>query len=121
MGLGKWCFVEAEGDVYGPPLFYPFLREHGLALAFQNPRWNGETIMKMENGFVLCWCPAGYVWPYCMLCGKFCFPYYGDHSHMNSEKHLRRLEEWRLEGREKTIAKAAHRYHKHRPFFLQEL
>ena len=71
MGLGRWCFVEAQSDVYGPPLFYPFLQEHGLALAFINPRWNGETIMKLENGFVLCWCPAGYVWPYCMLRGKF--------------------------------------------------
>ena len=24
---------------------------------------------------VFCWCPAYFVCPYCMLCGKFCFPY----------------------------------------------
>ena len=52
----------------------PGMRQNRLALAFQNQRWM-EEVVKLEPYMVFCWCPAYYVWPYCMLCGKFCFPY----------------------------------------------
>ena len=51
----------------------PGMRQNRLALAFQNQRWM-EEVVKLEPYMVFCWCPAYYVWPYCMVCGKFCFP-----------------------------------------------
>ena len=55
-------------------LVHPGMRQNRLALAFQNQRWM-EEVVKLEPYMVFCWCPAYYAWPYCMLCGKFCFPY----------------------------------------------
>ena len=55
-------------------LVHPGMRQNRLALAFQNQRWM-EEVVKLEPYMVFCWCPAYYAWPYCMLCGKLCFPY----------------------------------------------
>ena len=66
------------------------MRQNRLALAFQNQRWM-EEVVKLEPYMVFCWCPAYYVWPYCMLCGKFCFPYNDPHGHLNSKQHQGKL------------------------------
>ena len=50
----------------GPAIFYPELRQNHLALAFTNQRWMQEVVM-LEPYIVFAWCPAYYVWPYCMF------------------------------------------------------
>ena len=87
MGLAEFRFVEP--GLHGPSMFYPNLNRHNLALAFRNPIWHQEEVV-LEPWLVLCWCPAKYAWPYCMLCGKFCFPYAGEHTHLASHKHVQR-------------------------------
>jgi len=110
-GYGKWCFIEPGTDIiYGPSLFYPLLRKNNLALAFTNPRWQLDAV-RLEACFVLCWDPAGYIWPYCMLCSKFCFPYDGEYCHRHTIKHLQRLQDWRYSGDDATIAWAMQRNH----------
>ena len=96
-GAGRWCFTQPGAD--GPPLFYPVMARSNLALAFECPRWNQRPVV-LDPFLVLCWCPAGYVWPYCMFCHKFCFPYdEGEWCHRRSKKHLDKVAYWRS-GRE---------------------
>ena len=108
-GLGRWCFVEPGSD--GPAIFYPAMLENRLALAFENKRWMQEVV-RLEPYLVLCWCPADYVWPYCMLCRKFCFPYNEPNSHLNSQDHRRRVDWWRSLGNEYAFALASERTHR---------
>ena len=91
-GAGRWCFTQPGAD--GSHLFYTFMARSNLALAFECARWNQCPVV-LDVWIVLCWCPAGYVWPYCMFCHKFCFPYNGPDCHRESKKHLRRVDDWR--------------------------
>ena len=91
-GAGRWCFTQPGAD--GPHLFYTFMTHSNLALAFECSRWK-QCAVVLDVWIVLCWCPAGYVWPYCMFCHKFCFPYSGDCCHRGTKKHLRNVKHWR--------------------------
>ena len=110
-----WRFAAPINDVQSASLFYPLLSQNGLGLAFRNPRWMDEEV-QLEFGFVLAWCPAGYVWPYCMLCARFVFPYFGENTHMTSGRHRRALERWRSQGDQMTIEEALNLNHRY-PFF----
>ena len=96
-GQGRWCFTQpgsGGGGTEGPHLFYTFMARSNVALAFECLRWNQGPVV-LDVWIVLCWCPLGYVWPYCMFCHKFCFPYNGHYCHRESRKHLRRVGDWR--------------------------
>ena len=92
---GRWCFTQPGAD--GSHLFYTFMAKSNLALAFECARWNQCPVV-LDVWIVLCWCPVGYVWPYCMFCHKFCFPYNGRNCHQESKKHRRRVDAWRRGG-----------------------
>ena len=111
---GMWCFVEAGEDIFGASLFYPQLYRNNLSMKFRNTQWMREEV-RLEFGFVLCWCPAGYVWPYCMMCGKFVFPWHK--GHRTSQRHQRAVQAWRRDGAEMTRRKAFELNHAHRSFF----
>ena len=91
-GAGRWCFTQPGAD--GQHLFYKFMARSNVALAFECPKWDQVPVV-LEVWTVLCWCPQGYVWPYCMFCHKFCFPYNGSGCHRESRRHLRRVGDWR--------------------------
>ena len=106
-----WRFVEPGSD--GPAIFYPAMLKNRLALEFKNRRWM-EEVVKLEPYLVLCWCPLKYVWPYCMLCGKFCFPYndsWVSPCHLDSEAHKRKVEQWRRKGNGYALALAREKKH----------
>ena len=106
--VGRWRFVEPGDD--GPAIFYPAMLKNYLALEFEHKRWMREVV-RLEPYLVLCWCPALYVWPYCMLCRKFCFPYNGPNNHLDSKDHRRRVDWWRFLGNEYALAVASGRTH----------
>ena len=116
-GIGMWRFAEPIDAVQSASLFYPMLYQNKLGLAFRNRKWMGEDV-QLEFGFVLAWCPAGYVWPYCMLCGKFVFPYMDFPNHRASGQHRRALWRWRNQPVQTTINDALVRSHRY-PFFAQ--
>ena len=88
-GAGMWSFQPVGAS--GPPMFYPFMARANVSLAFVCTRW-GQVEVILEPWLVLCWCPAGYIWPYCMLCHKFCFPIAGQHAHLSTRRHVNRCE-----------------------------
>ena len=94
-GVGRWCFT-TPGDL-GPPLFYPFMAQQGLTLAFECLRWD-QPVVVLDPYCILCWCPAGYIWPFCMFCQRFCFPYEATHCHRKSKKHLEEVGVWQARG-----------------------
>ncbi len=60
--------------------------------------WNdtvagGPYFITLEPGDALVWCPAKYIWPACVVCGKFLFPC---DSHRASQRHCRTAQEWWL-------------------------
>ena len=115
-GQGMWRFAEPVDDLHGASLFYPLLYRNQLGLAFRNQRWMAKDA-QLEFGFVFAWCPENYVWPYCMLCAKFVFPFFDTPNHVNSARHCRAVERWRVQGDQRTIDDALllnHRY----PFFF---
>ena len=95
-GSGMWCFKRPGGN--GLPLFYKFMADRNLTLAFRSERWRLPEVV-LEPYMVLCWCLAGYIWPYCMLCHKFCFPYSDDAtSHRYTRRHGARVSDWHVMG-----------------------
>ena len=89
-GLGRWCFVEPGSD--GPAIFYPELRQNHLALAFTNQRWMQEVVM-LEPYIVFAWCPAYYVWPYCMFSASSASPTWTGTTRSPSTRKPRSIEE----------------------------
>ena len=115
-GQGMWRFAEPIDELHGASLFYPLLHQNRLGLVFRNPRWMAQDA-QLQFGFVLAWCPADYVWLYCMLCAKFVFPFFDTPNHIHSNKHRNAVQRWREQGDQKTIDDALRLKHKH-PFFL---
>ena len=91
-GVGEWCFTTEGQD--GPPLFYPFMAKRSVTLAFRCIRWKQDSV-RLDPWEVLCWSPDGYVWPYCMFCRKWCYPYNEKNCHRASEKHRKNVARWR--------------------------
>ena len=115
-GQGMWRFAEPIDELHGASLFYPLLYRNRLGLAFRNKRWMAMDA-QLQFGFVLAWCPAGYVWPYCMLCAKFVFPFFDSPNHVNSSRHRKAVERWRVQGDQRTFDDALRLNHSY-PFFL---
>jgi hypothetical protein len=51
----------------------------------------GPFIITLEPEDALVWCPAHYMWPACVVCGKFLFPC---DEHRCSQKHRKRVAWW---------------------------
>ena len=71
-------------------LQYP--AKYDIVMDFQNNTVpGGPYIMTLEPTDALVWCPAKYLWPACVLCGKFLFPC---DAHRCSQEHVKRLGWW---------------------------
>ena len=77
---------------FGKLVFYDSLRENGLTLHFRSQHFPWFGIVVLEFGDALAWCPAGYVWVFCGLCGKFHFPPTGDNCHRRSKSHMKKMQ-----------------------------
>jgi hypothetical protein len=69
---------------------YP--NKYDVVMDFENHTVpGGPYIITLEPGDALVWCPAKYIWPACVLCGKFLFPC---DAHRCSPKHVRQRDWW---------------------------
>ena len=71
-----------------PHLFYSFLTKQNLKMVFHGPENFDEHLIEMNAYEILAWCPAKYIWVYCLACRRFCCP---PQDHRNSELHRKRL------------------------------
>ncbi len=105
-GVGRVRFVhvtQLEDGNQSPQFFYPSLMRASRRLVFECLRWRQPEVV-LEPYVVLCRCPAQQVWPYCMLCHKFCW---GDH--MESTKHRQKVKWWREVGDTQVVMHAFER------------
>ncbi len=65
-----------------------------MIMEFQNfTVQGGPYIITLEPGDALVWCPAKYMWPACVVCGKFLFPC---DDHRCSQRHQKKVTWWWL-------------------------
>jgi hypothetical protein len=66
--------------------------KYDIVMDFENHTVpGGPYVITLEPGDALVWCPAKYIWPACVLCGKFLFPC---DAHRTSHKHLKTVNSW---------------------------
>jgi hypothetical protein len=66
--------------------------KYDIVMDFENHTVpGGPYIITLEPTDALVWCPAKYLWPACVLCGKFLFPC---DAHRCSQGHVKRLSWW---------------------------
>ncbi len=97
---GSWIRLREVATWGGGLVFFPWANHRRLQfqgklemiMEFRNFTVTGEPctiILRPEDGLV--WCPAKYMWPACVVCGKFLFP---EGPHRCSEKHLKKTKSW---------------------------
>ena len=66
--------------------------KYDIVMDFENHTVpGGPYIITLEPGDALVWCPAKYIWPACVLCGKFLFPC---DAHRCSRNHVKTIGWW---------------------------
>jgi hypothetical protein len=66
--------------------------KYDIVMDFENHTVaGGPYIITLQGPEVLVWCPAKYIWPACVLCGKFLFPC---DAHRNSQDHVKHVNWW---------------------------
>jgi hypothetical protein len=98
--VGSWIRLREAADWGGGMVFFPWANHRRLQfpdkpemiMEFWNFTVTGQPCMITLNPEdALVWCPAKYMWPACVICGKFLFPC---DEHRCSFKHRKKVMSW---------------------------